>query len=195
MAKIIIDTLAKLKGMSQSRLQREAGVTMPMLRRYWANDTDSVHLESMDKIAHVLEVQVGDLFAREGRTIMAEGIFFKSLEHKKRFVEGMQRIEKIDSGKFDPEYAAALYILTADLATWEKAQEYVGHDSINIPKMLEEVDFSSGHAVLVHWAGNLFNSGVHIDPIEALRLDESNFEVALCALRIRRYGMQLSAFE
>jgi transcriptional regulator with XRE-family HTH domain len=63
MLRLIIKELAEQKGISQSRLQREAGVTMPILRRYWTNNTDSVHLESMDKIARALGVQVRDLFA------------------------------------------------------------------------------------------------------------------------------------
>ena len=63
MARLIIKELAEQKGISQSLLQRTAGVTMPMLRRYWTNDTDSVHLASMDKIAKALGVQVRDLFA------------------------------------------------------------------------------------------------------------------------------------
>jgi len=62
MVKLIIHELAEQRKMSQSRLQREAGVTMPMLRRYWTNNTDSVHLESMEKIARALGVQVRDLF-------------------------------------------------------------------------------------------------------------------------------------
>ncbi len=62
MVRLRIRELAEQKGMSQSRLQREAGVTMPMLRRYWSNETDSVHLVSMEKIAKALGVQVSDLF-------------------------------------------------------------------------------------------------------------------------------------
>ena len=62
MLRLRIKDLAEQKRMSQSRLQREAGVTMPMLRRYWNNDTESVHLASIEKIAKALDVQVRDLF-------------------------------------------------------------------------------------------------------------------------------------
>ena len=48
-------------------------------------------------------------------------IFFKSPQHKERFVATMQRLGKIYDGAFDPEYAAAVYILTADLSTAEKS--------------------------------------------------------------------------
>ena len=65
MARLIIEELAKAKGMSQSLLQRKSGVTLTMLRRYWKNETESVHLASMDAIARTLGVRVRDLFADE----------------------------------------------------------------------------------------------------------------------------------
>ncbi len=68
MVRLIIKDLAEQQEISQSRLQRESGVTMPMLRRYWKNETDSVHLASMEKIARVLGVRVSDLFAEDDAT-------------------------------------------------------------------------------------------------------------------------------
>jgi len=65
MARLIIDELARSRGMSKSRLQRKAGVTLSMLTRYWNNETESVHLTSMDAIARTLGVRVRDLFADE----------------------------------------------------------------------------------------------------------------------------------
>lgn len=65
MARLIIKEIAERQGLNRSQLQIKAGVTLPMLNRYWNNDTDSVHLASMDKIAKALGVQVRDLFAVE----------------------------------------------------------------------------------------------------------------------------------
>jgi len=65
MARLIIKEIAESKKINRSQLQIKAGVTLPMLNRYWNNDTDSVHLASMDKIAKALGVQVRDLFAEE----------------------------------------------------------------------------------------------------------------------------------
>lgn len=121
-----------------------------------------------------------------------ERIFFTSPEHKQRFIKAMQQIGEIYDGTLDPEYAAALYVLTADLANWRKAQTYVKRHGLDIPTMLEEVDFSSGYRVLIQWVGNLFNSQLHCDPIELLRLDERNFAIALSALKIRRYSFRAS---
>lgn len=117
---------------------------------------------------------------------MAE-IFFKSPEHKQRFVTTMQQIGKIYDGKLDPEYGAAVYILTADLSTWNKANSYVSCEGIDIPALLEETYFSGGYSVLIRLAGNLFNSQIHIEPIDLLRLDEGNFNVALTSLKLRRW--------
>jgi hypothetical protein len=129
----------------------------------------------------------------KGKVREMADIFF-SAGHKDRFLAAMRTIGKISAGKLDPEYAAALYVLTADRSTWRKAQQYVDRSGIDIPTMLEQVDFSSGDAVLIQWAGNLFNNQIHIDPIELLRLDESHYEVALSALSLRRYGCCVDDF-
>jgi hypothetical protein len=42
--------------------------------------------------------------------------------------------------------------------------------------------------MLVQLAGNLFNSEQHCDAIELMRLDGSNFKVALTALQVRYTG-------
>lgn len=65
MAKLRIKEIAEAKGLNRSQLQIKAGVTLPMLNRYWSNDTESVHLASMDRIAKALGVQVCDLFATD----------------------------------------------------------------------------------------------------------------------------------
>jgi hypothetical protein len=125
---------------------------------------------------------------------MQKIIFFKSLKHRVRFITVMQQIRKIYNGKLDQEYAAAVYILTADSATWNKASSYTSSRGIDIPTMLEEVDFSGGYSVLIHLAGNLFNGQVHVDPVEFYRLDERNFRIALSALILRRFSWPVSDF-
>jgi hypothetical protein len=119
-------------------------------------------------------------------------MFFKSLGHKDRFLASMLAIGKVYDGRLDQEYGAALYILTADHAIWQKAQPYVTHEGIDIEAMLAEIDLSGGYGVLVQLAGNLFNSEQHIDPVELMRLDDSNFKVALVALQVRRASIPMS---
>ena len=113
-------------------------------------------------------------------------IFFKSPEHQTRFIEAMQAIGKlVNDGRFDPEYSAALYILTSGLSMWEKTSGYVTRHGINFDTILEEVDFGGGHTRLVRLAGNLFNGNQHIDPLEFVHLDDGNFKVAITAIKIR----------
>lgn len=126
---------------------------------------------------------------------MSKGIFFKSARHQQRFLATMQQIGKIYGEELDPEYAAALYILTADAGTWQKAREYVSRQGIDIQVMLEEVDFSSGYIVLMKLAGNLFNNQQHLDPLEFLRLDDHNFHLALTALIVRRSCLHVDDFD
>lgn len=97
----------------------------------------------------------------------------------------MQRLDKLGQRAPDAEYAAALYILTATAALWDKASGFVDAERIEFPAMLAEQDFSGGYGVLVSLAGHLFNGRTHIEPLELLRLDEQNFLVALTALQVR----------
>lgn len=120
-------------------------------------------------------------------------LVFGTPAHKARFLSAIQGIGKVyEEGQLDPEYAAALFILTSATGTWHKTQSYVSRNGIDIETMLEEVDFSGGHLILVNLAGNLFNGHIHIDPLEFVRLDENNFDLALTAIKIRRYGLRLS---
>lgn len=72
MAKLLIKEVAESKGLNRSQLQIKAGVTLSMLNRYWNNDTESVHLESMEKIARALGVPLRDLFAADEKETMIQ---------------------------------------------------------------------------------------------------------------------------
>ena len=123
-------------------------------------------------------------------------IFFTSPEHKYRLAAAIQGMDKIwENGKLDPEYTAALYILTAHLGTWDRTKSYVTKHGISFEEMLKEQDFSGGYSVLIMLASNLFNSNAHVDPIEFLRLDEENYKLALNAINIRRYSMHMNDFK
>jgi hypothetical protein len=125
-----------------------------------------------------------------------KGIFFKSAEHKERFLSTMLQRGKVDGGKFDAEYGAAFYILTADLWTWENVQDYITRRGIDFEAMLKEVDFSGGYSILPKLASNLFNGN---EPIQAVdipnRLDESNFRIAMSAFLLRRYSLREDDFK
>jgi hypothetical protein len=121
-------------------------------------------------------------------------ILFTSEAHKARFLTAIQEIDKVYAGRLDPEYGAALYILTSSSGTWEKASSYVSRYRIDFEEMFNEVDFSGGYSVLIKLASNLFNGNTHIDPLEFLRLDDHNFDLALNAIKIRRYGLKVDDF-
>lgn len=119
--------------------------------------------------------------------------YWKSIYHQEHFLAAVPKIGKTwpeQGGQFDTEYATALYILTADSATWNKAESYVDHDGIKFEQMLEEVDFSGGYARLIKLAWHLFNERGQLLPIELLYLDDANFRLALEAIKIRRYGFR-----
>jgi hypothetical protein len=118
-------------------------------------------------------------------------ISFTSDHHRKRFLQAVQQLDKVDEGKIDREYGAAIYLLSAENQIWQGVQYYLSRTGIKFAAMLDELPLSSGEAVLLQIAGNLFNDSLSVNPIELLRLDERNFNLALSAIKMRRYGLYL----
>ncbi len=119
-------------------------------------------------------------------------IFFTSPQHKVRFLTAMQQIGKIYAGKLDPEYGAALYVLTSSGGTWQKASDYVSRGGIKFEELLAEVDWSGGYRALIRLAGNLFNDQTTCSPVDLMGLDDRNFQVAMTTFQIRRVSLPLS---
>lgn len=126
---------------------------------------------------------------------LSQKIFFTSPAHKARFLEAIEQLGKSDGAVLDSEYSSMLYILTADLDTWEQVSAYVSRSGINIQLMLQKGHFSSGYLTLIRLAANLFNGRMSVDPREFTQLDEINFQVVLTALVLRRGGLRLNDFQ
>lgn len=122
-------------------------------------------------------------------------MYFKNEEHKERFLELLEKYNRVYDGLIENEYGAAFYILSADNEIWSKSMSYIDVDGIDFETMIQEKDFSTGYAVLVKLAANLFN-GNFAEDIAPINLcccldGESNFKVALAALQIRKYKISL----
>jgi DNA-binding Xre family transcriptional regulator len=65
MTRLRIKEVATQKGIIQSKLQIMAGVTPPLLNRYWNNKTSTIDLRELTKIANALGVQPGELLEIE----------------------------------------------------------------------------------------------------------------------------------
>ncbi len=63
MVRLQVKDIAQKQNLNRSQLQIKAGITMPLLNRYWNNQTTSVNLEALGKLARALGVSVRDLFA------------------------------------------------------------------------------------------------------------------------------------
>lgn len=56
-----VKEVAEEKGFNRNQLQLKCGVTLPVLTRYWKNDTESITLRFIDQIALALGVKSTDL--------------------------------------------------------------------------------------------------------------------------------------
>lgn len=133
---------------------------------------------------------------------MQQKIYFKSEGHKERFLAALADFEKIRErdGYIDVYFGACFYILTSDEGLWRMSRSYVvDQNTIKMAELLGNGGVSGGEFVLIKWAWHLFTNGHGpdslIDALDFLRLDESNFKVALMALAIRFYEPRLAEFE
>ena len=62
MLRLRIKEIAEKQELNRSQLQLRSGVTLPLLNRYWSNNTTEVKLDALEKIAKALGVKVADLF-------------------------------------------------------------------------------------------------------------------------------------
>lgn len=57
--------LAEKKGLNMSQVQRDSGLTMGMVRRYWYNHTSEVRLTALSALAETLGVRPIELLTDE----------------------------------------------------------------------------------------------------------------------------------
>lgn len=65
MLKLRVKELAEAQNLNRSQLQIKSGVTLPLLNRYWSNNTTEIKLDALEKIAKALGVKAGDLIMEE----------------------------------------------------------------------------------------------------------------------------------
>ncbi|HEX3642849.1 MAG TPA: helix-turn-helix transcriptional regulator [Ktedonobacteraceae bacterium] len=65
MLRLRIKEIAEAQGLNRSQLQLRSQVTLPLLTRYWTNNTTEVKLDALERIARALGTKVGDLFVEE----------------------------------------------------------------------------------------------------------------------------------
>jgi hypothetical protein len=122
-------------------------------------------------------------------------MYFESERHKEHFLAATQAYGKVDGGRIDAKYGAALYILTAYEGMWRVYQPYLEKERDTIPfgAMFANRGFTPSYGTLMRIAANLFDETVaHVDPAEFMKLNEEDYKMALTALEIRRYSPLLA---
>jgi hypothetical protein len=96
-------------------------------------------------------------------------------------------------GQVDCYYFPALFILLSTKNNlYKTTRNYIDADGIDFQTMMEEQDFSSGEAKLVRLAANLYNGSMEVTPHELINtLDDTNYDLAMQAIRFRRYGCHI----
>lgn len=120
--------------------------------------------------------------------------YFQDETHKNRVLKVINDKRLVYSdGQVDCYYLPALFILLSTKNNfYEKTKNYIVADGIDFETMMEKQDFSSGEAKLVRLAANLYNGSMEVTPQELIHtLDDRNYDLAMQAIRFRRYGCDI----
>lgn len=63
MITIRLAAIAESQGKNMSQVQRESGLTMGMVRRYWNNQSSDVRLSAIETLCRLLNVDVCDMLS------------------------------------------------------------------------------------------------------------------------------------
>lgn len=117
-------------------------------------------------------------------------MYFLSDKHLENFREAVGLIpDAVDSrtGRISAYYGGSLFLLTGLESIWPRLRRFCA-GYIDIEGMLNELLLSSGEALVVRLAGNLYNGGFWTGtPLDLVsNLDRETSELCINALLLRR---------
>lgn len=120
-------------------------------------------------------------------------VFFKSPEHKQRFLVAI--VPHIHENRIDAEYGSALYLLTSELY-WHLISHFVSDHGILFAEFLKKSKISHTERGMIELAWQLFNRHDHkrIDLFDSLFSNDENYRLVLTAFEIRRQRMSIDQF-
>lgn len=122
---------------------------------------------------------------------MKSDVKFRDDSHRARWSAAVQTANAVmEGGRVETDFAASLYILTADPDLYERIRKHVHQHWMDFEEMLR-MGLSAGECVLVALAGNLYNGGFYaergLSPLDIVtRCDEKSVALAVMALAMRK---------
>lgn len=80
---LLIKEIAEKRDLNRNQLQLMSGVTLPLLTRYWNNNTTEIKLEALERIAKALGKSPSELITTEDE-VMRDGGMTRLMAVKKR---------------------------------------------------------------------------------------------------------------
>lgn len=115
-------------------------------------------------------------------------------DHVRRYKEGLLRVmESLPT--YHADLVAAMFLISGHPDLFRKALPYfVSPFTWDWPRMMRQQDFSSGILVLARLAIDLFTGSDQTAVSELVdRLDSRNFDLALGAVQVKRWGPECIA--
>lgn len=115
-------------------------------------------------------------------------MIYKDDEHSSRFLEQLNQL--YEHQQKDVYYQSAIYIMTSEEKLFKKVSAYFDIDGgFQAEEMFAREDFSHAELVLAKLTGHLFNNNYQVTPLDLIELDEENYQIAMSAIYIRKYGV------
>ena len=116
--------------------------------------------------------------------------------HRERLLDCLEALGRVDpAGKVDAEYGSAYYVITGNYAIWEKARMHTYGNEVDFWDLIEKECLSSGEALIVRLAANLFNGSYsnEVSPKALVNtLDSEHTLMAIQAIDILNAGSGLT---
>jgi len=123
---------------------------------------------------------------------------FLNDEHRDSFFEAIELTGSArEDGTISAYFGASLYLLAALPYAYPRMRRFLSRDCIDFPAILESVVLSSGEAVIVSLAGNLYNGGFfdQYTPLDIVSsCDGEMVGLACSALLLRKERLCISGF-
>lgn len=115
-------------------------------------------------------------------------MIYRDDEHSNRFHEQFNKLN--GHLQEDSYYLSALYIITSTEKLFQKVSPYFHiEEGFQAEEMFANEEFSHVELVLAKLAGHLFKNNYHVTPLDLIELDEKNYQIAMSAMYIRKYGV------
>jgi len=149
--------------------------------------TTEPHLQSLEAMMKTIpRPSKGECPEQKGATMKLK---FHTEEHRNRFLSLFKR-RRTNPLRSEPEYVAAIYLLSADPELWEKVSEHITDENIDF-RNIRLSGLSTNQYAIYKTAKDIFNGNIKLkiyDIKAMVYLSEETINLLLTARKVKECG-------